>query len=68
MEGNDRVKLLASRQRASMNSSVPRAERARLRFSKALQTLIDEKPDDHSVTGLPELEMFEAATELTKQK
>jgi len=67
MAAGDRMKLTTFRQRTLSAKPDTRANRARARFAKALQTLVDEKLVDKSLTKLPELEMLEAATELTKK-
>jgi len=67
MAAGDRMELTTFRQRTVSAKPDTGANRARARFAKALQTLVDEKLVDKSLSGLPELEMLEAATELTKE-
>jgi hypothetical protein len=48
--------------------AVPADLRARARFLEAMKRLAGERTGDRALAELPELEMLEAATELTKRK
>lgn len=67
MAAGDRMELTTFRRRTVSEKPHTGTDRARARFAKALQALVDEKLVDKSLTALPELEMLEAATELTKK-
>lgn len=67
MAGNRRG-LVTYLQVATTETPLSEADRARARFKKAMKAIVDERRVDTSLTDLSELEMFEAATALTKQK
>ena len=68
MATDDRRKLVTGSRIVQAETPVSRADRARARFKKAMESLVEERRADPSLTDLPEPEMLEASTALTKRK
>ena len=68
MAADDRRKLVTSCRIVQAETPVSRAGRARARFKKAMDSLVEERRVGPSLTDLPEPEMLEASTALTKRK